>query len=59
MLDINFPGMSGVDGLVLFQNRYPAAPVVLFSSDEDMNLIRTCHRRGARGYLSKAMGAPV
>lgn len=57
LLDLKFPGMSGIDGLVGFKNRYPATPVVLFSSDEDMSAIRASYLRGAKGYISKAMSA--
>ncbi|MFA7241306.1 MAG: BTAD domain-containing putative transcriptional regulator [Sulfuricellaceae bacterium] len=57
LLDLKFPGMSGLDGLLLFRNSYPAAPVVLFSGDEEMSVIQASRQRGARGYISKAMGA--
>lgn len=57
LLDIKFPGMSGLDGLVHFKTRFPATPVVLFSGYEDMHTIQTCYLRGASGYLTKAMDA--
>ena len=57
LLDLKFPGMSGLDGLLLFRNRHPATPVALFSSEEEMDVIQASQQRGARGYISKAMNA--
>lgn len=57
LLDLKFPGMSGLDALVQFRERYPASPVVLFSSDRDEELVIASRQRGARGYLSKSMEA--
>ncbi|MBS4098050.1 MAG: response regulator [Sulfuricella sp.] len=57
LLDLKFPGMSGLDGLVLFQDRYPASPVVLLSGDAETSVIQASRERGAKGYLSKAMDA--
>lgn len=57
MLDLKFPGMSGLDGLLLFRNRFPSVPVVLFSSDEEATVIQASRERGAKGYLSKGMDA--
>lgn len=57
LLDLKFPGMSGLEGLLRFRKRHPAVPVVLFSSDEETSVIEASRQRGARGYLSKGMGA--
>lgn len=57
LLDLKFPGMSGLDGLQLFRKRHPVVPVVLFSSDGETGVIETSRARGASGYISKGMGA--
>lgn len=57
LLDLKFPGMSGLDGLALFRNRHPAAPVVVFSGDEETSVIQASRQRGAWGYISKSMDA--
>lgn len=59
LLDLKLPGMSGLDGLLLFQQRFAGVPVVLFSADEDGAVIQASIERGARGYLSKGMDAPA
>ncbi len=59
LLDLKLPGMSGLDGLLLFQQRFAGVPVVLLSADEDCAAIQASIERGARGYLSKGMDAPT
>lgn len=57
LLDMKFPGMSGLDSLPLFHERFPETPVVIFSSDMEADLVRASRVNGASGYISKDLEA--
>lgn len=54
LLDLNMPGMAGVDGVVRFRATFPDMPVVVLSAAEEVEDIQRLLAEGALGYISKA-----
>ena len=54
LLDINLPGISGLDGLQQIRHRSPATPLVVMSASEDRNKVMQAIEQGARGYIPKS-----
>lgn len=57
LLDIQLPGMSGLDGLHLLRQSYPAARIVLVSASMAPDAVRQARLRGADGFLPKSASA--
>lgn len=57
LLDIQLPGMSGLDGLHLLRQSYPAARIVLVSASMAPDAVREARLRGADGFLPKSASA--
>jgi len=53
LLDLNMPGMSGVETLQLMQQDCPRAAIVMLTVSEQSADLATAMRSGARGYLIK------
>lgn len=53
LMDINMPGMSGVDCVRLLKQRMPSILVVMLTVYEDTDLIFNALSAGAMGYLLK------
>jgi len=53
ILDINLPGMSGIDVCHSVKERYPGAHVLILSMYEDEEYVRRALSAGAEGYLLK------
>lgn len=56
-LDVNMPGMSGLDVLKAMQARVPGMPVLMVTGDASMNTVREAVSLGAVGYLIKPFNA--
>ncbi|MCO5763732.1 MAG: response regulator transcription factor [Chromatiaceae bacterium] len=54
LLDLNMPGMAGVDGVIRFRATFPDIPVVVLSAAEDSAEIQHLLNEGASGYISKS-----
>lgn len=55
LLDLNLPGSDAVDPLISFRQKHPDLPVLVFSAQNDPQVIRRTFLQGASGYASKAM----
>jgi DNA-binding NarL/FixJ family response regulator len=53
LLDMNLPGVSGLDALREIKAAFESASVVVVSGDESPFLVRTCIDAGAAGYIPK------
>ena len=57
LLDLNLPGMSGIDFLdeVRHREQRPPVPIVILSTSNNPRDIAACYRQGAAGYLCKPL----
>lgn len=53
LLDLNMPGLSGLDTLQLLVEDLPDAAVIVLTVSEEAEELATALRHGARGYLLK------
>ena len=53
IMDIDMPGMSGMEGVRLIKNAFPDSKVVMYTVFDDDNRIFECICNGADGYLLK------
>ena len=56
LVDIGLPGMSGIEGIGLLRELYPAMPVLMLTVYKDDDRIFKAICAGARGYLMKQEG---
>jgi DNA-binding NarL/FixJ family response regulator len=56
LLDIDMPGMNGLDGLSEMCRRRPDIPVGLLSGNTDFNVVLDGFQRGAKGFIPKNAG---
>ncbi|OLQ84328.1 DNA-binding response regulator [Vibrio ponticus] len=54
MLDLNMPGMSGLDGLLDLINECPTIPVVVVSAENNKQVILQTMTYGAVGFIAKS-----
>jgi DNA-binding NarL/FixJ family response regulator len=54
LLDINLPGLNGLDGIALIKRKWPQTPVVVLSSQDGPETVRDALARGAVRFISKA-----
>ena len=57
LLDLEMPGMNGLEGFHTIRRRYPDLPIAVVSGVSDARIIRTLLDGGARGYISKLAGS--
>jgi two-component system nitrate/nitrite response regulator NarL len=53
LLDLNMPGMSGVETLQLMQQDCPGTAIIMLTVSEESHDLAVAMRAGARGYLIK------
>ncbi len=53
-LDLNLPGMDGMEALAALGQARPALPVIVLSAAEDPEMVRRAFAAGALGYVPKA-----
>ena len=53
LMDINLPGMSGIDCVRLLKAKHPALPIVMLTVYEDSDALFQSLMAGASGYLVK------
>ncbi len=56
LLDINLPGMNGVEACKQIRRDYPSVKVLILSMLKEASLIKLLLRHGASGYLLKNAG---
>ncbi len=56
-LDVNMPGISGIDTLKLLRQRFPEIRVVMITGDASMATVREAVSFGAVGYIIKPFNA--
>lgn len=59
LLDIQLPGMSGLDALGDFRERHPAIPVVVLSGSENRDDVMRAIDGGAMGFIPKSQPSRV
>jgi len=52
--DIKMPGLNGVECVAVLQRKWPLAPVLILSSQDDPETVRSALAHGAAGFVSKA-----
>ncbi|MYM64865.1 response regulator transcription factor [Pseudomaricurvus sp. HS19] len=55
LLDLNMPGMDGLNGIVSLRSNYPEIPVVILSAEENKNVVLQSMTYGAVGFITKSM----
>ena len=54
LLDLNLPGISGLDSIESFLKAAPSAKIIVLTQSDDESDVQTAIRRGAQGYLLKS-----
>jgi len=52
-MDVNLPGLSGLDALAHVQRLHPSVPVLMLTADSSVNTVVQAMQRGAHDYLTK------
>ncbi|MCW8884336.1 MAG: response regulator transcription factor [Motiliproteus sp.] len=55
LLDLNMPGMNGLNGLMQLRNEAPSIPVVIVSAEEDKTIVLQAMTYGAVGFIIKSL----
>ncbi|AYB47331.1 response regulator [Paenibacillus lautus] len=55
LMDINMPVMDGVAATALIKERIPATKIIMLTSYKEVDYVLAALRRGAEGYLLKAL----
>ena len=55
LLDLNMPGMDGLNGIVALRTAHPDIPVVVLSAEEDKSVVLKSVTYGAVGFITKSM----
>lgn len=58
LMDIELPGMSGIDGVLLMKERFPSIEFIILTIYHDLNKIFPSLKAGASGYLLKNTPLP-
>jgi len=59
LMDLGLPGMSGLQGITLFHERYPQTPVVALSSADDRETVLAALDAGAMGFIPKTSSSAI
>ncbi|GGE78469.1 glycerol metabolism activator [Streptosporangium jomthongense] len=54
LLDLNMPGMHGLNGLITLRNEAPTIPVVIVSAEEEKQVVLQAITYGAVGFITKS-----
>ncbi len=53
IMDLNLPGMNGIEATKFIKSHYPKTKVVAYSNHDDQNIVMSLIRNGASAYLTK------
>lgn len=59
LIDLNMPGMSGLEGIAVLRVRHPDIPVVAMSSDDGRETVLHSIDQGAMGFIPKSSTSEV
>lgn len=59
LMDLGLPGVSGLEGIGMFRERFPDVPVVALSSADDADTVLRAIDAGAMGYVPKSSSSGV
>ncbi len=57
LMDINMPGMNGIDATKAVKKKYPEIKVISFSQYDEKRFVKQLLKNGANGYLLKNSAA--
>lgn len=57
LLDIQLPGLNGMEGIGILHREWPKTKILMLSSQDDSETVRAALSRGAAGFVSKAESA--
>lgn len=55
LLDLNMPGMDGLNGIITLRTKHPDIPVVILSAENEKNVVLKAVTYGAVGFITKSM----
>jgi len=58
LMDIQLPGMSGIEGMKVFQEKFPEIEIIMLTVYHDSHKIFDSLKAGASGYLLKHTSLP-
>jgi DNA-binding NarL/FixJ family response regulator len=59
LLDLNMPGLNGLDALAAMRDAAPGTPLVVLSAESDPGVIRAAIEGGAMGFIPKSSTSEV
>ncbi|MGB0947973.1 MAG: response regulator [Pseudoalteromonas marina] len=59
LLDLNMPGMSGLNGLLDLRNECPTTPIAIISAEQDKQKILQTLSYGAVGFIAKSSSKDI
>ena len=54
LLDLNMPGVAGLDALAALRDALPDTPLVVLSGEDNPGVVRAAIERGAMGFIPKS-----
>lgn len=57
LLDVQLPGLNGIEGLSMLKKKWPDTPVIMLSSHLEADIIQQALARGAMAFISKVESA--
>jgi len=59
LLDLNMPGMHGLEALKIFSERFPLLPIVVLTGSDQLSDMQQVIDEGAMGYIHKSTSEKV